>query len=306
MYLRPTGIPPTNESFCWRAGCRSARAAMKNFSIREATRFFRPKRCSTWRAYPKRAAPFMFTGMGSWTSTGSSPSARLADIPKRPEPARLKIQRIDILFIDRQRSAQNDLAATNFERSQPARPQRSGPAGNLILQQQRTRINCQIAQIPGVPQKDRLHRTIVDVRLANAGKRQADYLDIGASSLPHRLARAGNCRGGNCHYQLYFRENTHDGLRFGERFVPIVIAGAHRSYFQTRIFFLHALADEGNPLVLVSGTERTGNDSELALTVEQARSLVGQGEADALRGRLVDEVIACIRSEERRVGKECR
>ena len=54
----------------------------------------------------------------------------------------------------------------------------------------------------------------------------------------------------------------------------------------------HSFLDERDPLVLIGGAQRAGDDRELALAAEQPRRLVGQRVANAFGRSLVDEEVA--------------
>ena len=61
---------------------------------------------------------------------------------------------------------------------------------------------------------------------------------------------------------------------------------------QLRILLRQPFFDVFDPLVLIRGAQRRGDDGKLAFVVEYSRSLVSQRVADALRRRLIDEEVA--------------
>ena len=116
----------------------------------------------------------------------------------------------------------------------PSRPAWSvASAGvELVLRDQRARVDREVAEVARVPEHDGLHDAVVDVRLVDVRQRQPDHVDVLASGLPHRLGRAGHRRRRDRHDQLHRRIDLHQRLRLGERLVAVVVARADRRELQ--------------------------------------------------------------------------
>ena len=157
----------------------------------------------------------------------------------------------------------------------PSRPAVSvARAGReLVLRDERAGVDGQVSEVARVPEDDRLHHAVVDVRLVDVRQRQADHVDVLAAGLPHRLGRARHRRRRDRHHQLHRRIDLQQRLRLGERLVAVVVARADRHQLQPGMLVREPLPDERDPLVLVRGAERAGDDRELALCRRAAAPL---------------------------------
>ena len=158
---------------------------------------------------------------------------------------------------------------------------RAGREGSLS--QLRGGQHRQVPQIARVPQDDGLHDAVVHVRFVDVRQREADHVHVRPPRLPHGFGRSGHGRRRNRHHELDGRIDTQDRLRLGERLVAVVVARANRRELQVRVLLGEPLPDVGDPLVLIRGAERAGDDRELATASEQPRRFVGQRRRQCLQ-----------------------
>src|SRR5215469_5028754 len=134
----------------------------------------------------------------------------------------------------------------------------------------------------------------MDVRLADCGKRQSDYIYVLSPGLQDCLggSRNSGCRDGDD--ELNFGQHLQNVLRLGEGFVAVVVAGSNGSERQKGVPDRQLALDALYPLILVFRAQWTGDNRELASIGKQAFSFIGERLGNSLRSRLVKKIVASI------------
>src|SRR6185436_4228824 len=81
---------------------------------------------------------------------------------------------------------------------------------------------------------------------------------------------------------------------FGKCFVPVAVARLNSDYLHFRILFGKPLPDKLYPFVLVSRTQAGRHDRKLAFAAHDPRGFVSKRFSYTLRGRLIDQKVACV------------
>src|SRR4029453_16629562 len=139
-----------------------------------------------------------------------------------------------------------------------------------------TGVHRQIAEAPRIPQHDGLYDTAVHVWFVDVWQGEADDIPTLPAGLPYRFSGPWYRRGRDRHDESHRWIHLHDHLGFGKRLVPVVGAWPGPRELQVRILIREALLYEGDPFVLISGAQRTGDDGEFARSAEETRPFVGE------------------------------
>src|SRR4051794_10685382 len=114
----------------------------------------------------------------------------------------------------------------------------------------------------------------MDVRLADCGKRQSDYVYVLSPGLQDGLGRAWNRGRGYIHDEFDVRKHLQNVLRLGEGFVAVIVAGSNGRERQTRVPYCQLPPNASYPLILIFGAQWAGDNRKLAARGKQALGFI--------------------------------
>src|SRR5262245_55987760 len=85
-----------------------------------------------------------------------------------------EIKFIDVRLREHHCRAEDNLGSPDLDRTEPPRLKRRRGGGYLVLRQQRSGEDRQVAEVLRVPQDDGLHPAVMNVRLVHVRERQAN------------------------------------------------------------------------------------------------------------------------------------
>src|SRR3989441_3540748 len=92
-----------------------------------------------------------------------------------------EVEAVDVALVENEGRAQQDLAAVDdLQFAQLASLDRGGAGLERAVGDRTQDVDRRVAEVHGIPEHDRLHAALVDVRLHGVGRREADDGDLSA------------------------------------------------------------------------------------------------------------------------------